>query len=160
MGEPHVVTLRATRAGDLDALFRFDQHEEAVRMAAFTDPDPTDRATFDAHWRRLIDDPTVDARTIRADGAIVGIVARWFEDGTPEITVWIDPGHWGEGIATRAMRLFLDALRERPVRARVAADHAASIAVLEKLGFRQIRVEVSFAKARGAEIEERIYQLD
>ena len=36
MGQPHVVTLRATRAGDLDALFTFEQHEEAVRMAAFT----------------------------------------------------------------------------------------------------------------------------
>lgn len=160
MGEPHVVTLRATRVGDLDELFTFEQHQEAVRMAAFTAPDPTDRATFDAHWRRLIDDPTVDARTIRADGAIVGSVARWFEGGTPEITVWIDPGHWGEGIATRALRLFLDALRERPVRARVAADNAGSIAVLEKLGFRQVSVEVSFANARGTEIEERIYRLD
>ena len=160
MGEPHVVTLRATRAGDLDALFTFEQQVEAVRMAAFTAPDPTDRVTFDAHWRRLIDDPTVDARTIRADGAIVGSVARWFEDGTPEITVWIDPGHWGEGIATRAIRLFLDALRERPVRARVAADNSGSIAVLEKLGFRQVGIEVSFANARGTEIEERIYRLD
>ena len=80
MGEPHVVTLRATRAGDLDALFAFEQHEGAVHMAAFTAPDPTDRATFDAHWRRLFDDPGVDARTIRADGVIVGSAARWFEE--------------------------------------------------------------------------------
>jgi RimJ/RimL family protein N-acetyltransferase len=160
MGEPHVVTLRATRAGDLDALFAFGQHEEAVRMAAFTAPDPTDRAMFDAHWRRLIDDPGVDARTIRADGAIVGSAARWFEDGTPEITVWIDPEHWGEGIATRAIRLFLEALGERPVRARVAADNAGSIAVLEKLGFRHVGIEVGFANARGTEVEERIYRLD
>lgn len=160
MGEPHVVTLRATRAGDLDALFAFGKHEEAVRMAAFTAPDPTDRAAFDAHWQRLIDDPAVDARTIRADGAIVGSVGRWFDAGTPEITYWIDPAHWGEGIATRAMRLFLDALHERPVRARVAADNARSISVLEKLGFRQVGTEVGFANARGAEIEERIYRLD
>jgi RimJ/RimL family protein N-acetyltransferase len=160
VGEPHVVTLRATRAGDLDALFAFEQHEEAVRMAAFTAPDPTDRAAFDAHWQRLIDDPAVDTRTVRADGAIVGSVARWFDAGTPEIMYWIDPAHWGEGIATRAMRLFLDALRERPVRARVAADNAGSIAVLEKLGFRQVGVEVSFANARGVEVEERIYRLD
>lgn len=160
MGEPHVVTLRATRAGDLDALFSFEQHAEAVRMAAFTARDPSDRAAFDAHWQRLIDDPAVDARTIRADGAIVGSVGRWFESGAPEITYWIDPAHWGEGIATRAMRLFLDALRERPVRARVAADNAGSIAVLEKLGFRQVGVEVNFANARGVEIEERIYRLD
>ncbi|MBT2500495.1 GNAT family N-acetyltransferase [Agromyces sp. ISL-38] len=160
MGEPHVVTLRATRAGDLDALFAFGQHEEAVRMAAFTAPDPTDRAMFDAHWRRLIDDPSVDARTIRADGAIVGSAARWFEDATPEITVWIDPARWGEGIATRAIRLFLEALGERPVRARAAADNAGSIAVLEKLGFRQVGIEVGFANARGTDIEERIYRLD
>jgi hypothetical protein len=32
--------------------------------------------------------------------------------------------------------------------------------VLERLGFRQVGVEVDFANARGAEIEERIYRLD
>lgn len=160
MGEPHVVTLRATRVGDLDALFAFGQHEEAVRMAAFTAPDPSDRAAFDLHWRRLLADPEVDARTIRADGAIVGSVARWFEGGSAEVTYWIDRARSGEGIATRAMRLFLDALRERPVHARVAADDADSITVLEKLGFRPVGVEAGFANARGAEIEERIYRLD
>ena len=79
-------------------------------------PDPTDRAMFDAHWRRLLADPSVDARTVRADGRIVGSVARWYEDDTAEVTYWIDRAHWGEGIATRAVRLFLDALHERPVR--------------------------------------------
>ena len=87
-------------------------------------PDPTDRAMFDAHWRRLLADPSVDARTVRADGEIVGSVARWYEDDTAEVTYWIDRAHWGEGIATRAVRLFLDSLHERPVRVRVAADNA------------------------------------
>ena len=159
MGQPHVVTLRATRDGDLDALFAFEQDEAAVRMAAFTPPDPSDRAMFDAHWRRLLADPTVDARTVRADGEIVGSVARWFEDGAAEINTWIDPAQWNRHIATRAMRHFLDTLGERPVRARVAADIAASIAVLETLGFQQVGTEVSYANARGAEIEERIYVL-
>lgn len=160
MGQPHVVTLRATRAGDLDALFAFGGHEEAVRMAAFTAPDPTDRAAFDAHWRRLLADPTVDARTVRADGEIVGSVARWFDDGEAEVTCWVDPARWGQGIATRAMRLFLEVLRDRPVRARVAADNAASIAVLERLGFRRVGSELSYAGARGVEIEEHLYRLD
>lgn len=160
MGEPHVVTLRATRAGDLDALFRFARHPGAVQMAAFTVADPDDRGAFDAHWQRLSSDPGVDARTIRADGDIVGSVARWFDEGASEVTYWIDPERWGQGIATRAMRLFLDSLPERPVRARVASDNAGSIAVLEKLGFRQVAVEVGFANARGAEIEERVYTLD
>ncbi|WP_139417434.1 GNAT family N-acetyltransferase [Agromyces laixinhei] len=160
MGEPHVVTLRATRAGDLDALFTFGQQAEAVQMAAFTAPDPSDRAMFDAHWRRLLDDPRTASRTIRADGTVVGSVGRWFEDDTAEITYWIDRAHWGEGIATRAMRLFLDTLPDRPVRARVAADNAGSIRVLEKLGFRQVGTDAGFANARGAEIEERIYELE
>jgi RimJ/RimL family protein N-acetyltransferase len=159
MGKPHVVTLRATRAGDLDALFLIEQDDVAVHMAAFTPPDPTDRAMFDAHWHRLLSDAGVDARTIRADGDIVGSVARWVDEGTPEITYWVDRAHWGEGIATRAMRLFLETHAERPIRARVAADNTGSIAVLEKLGFTQVGTEVSFANARGTDIEERIYTL-
>jgi RimJ/RimL family protein N-acetyltransferase len=87
-------------------------------------------------------------------------VARWLDDGEAEITYWIDPAHWGRGIATRAMRLFLDVLRDRPVRAHVAADNAASIAVLERLGFRRVGSELSYANARGTEIEEHLYRLD
>jgi RimJ/RimL family protein N-acetyltransferase len=160
MGEPHVVTLRVTRDGDLDALFSIERDPVAVRMAAFTAPDPTDRAAFDAHWRRLMDDPRVDTRTIRADGTVVGSVGRWFEDDAAEVTYWVDRARWGQGIATRAMRLFLDALHERPVRARVAADNAGSIAVLERLGFRRVGTEHGFANARNAEIEELVYRLD
>ncbi len=160
MGKPHVVTLRVTRAEDLDVLFRFEQDPSAVYMAAFTSTDPTDRALFDAHWHRLFADPEIDMRTVRADGEIVGSVGRWFEDGIAEITYWIDSTRWGQGIATRAMRLFLDAVHERPIRARAASDNGGSIAVLQKLGFRQVGTEVSFANARGTEIEERIYRLE
>jgi RimJ/RimL family protein N-acetyltransferase len=46
------------------------------------------------------------------------------------------------------------------VRARVAADNTGSIAVLEKLGFRRVGTERSFANARDAEIDEFTYRLD
>lgn len=160
MGQPHVVTLRATRVGDLDALFRFRQYPEATRMAAFTSGDQHDRDAFDARWARLIADPEVDVRTIRADGVIVGDLVRWSDDAAAFIGYWIDTAHWGEGIATRALRLFLDAVHDRPLLAHVAADNAGSIRVLEKLGFVQAGSEVSFANARGTDIEERIYRLD
>jgi len=81
-------------------------------------------------------------------------------EGTAEMTYWIDPAHWGEGIGSRAVRLFLDAVHDRPVRVRVAADNARSIAIVEKLGFVQVGTERSFANARGIEVEERIYLLD
>jgi RimJ/RimL family protein N-acetyltransferase len=160
VGQPHVVTLRATRAGDLDELFRFRQDPEASRMAAFTSGDHDDRDVFDTRWARLIADPEVDVRTIRADGVIVGDLVRWSDDDATYVGYWIDTAHWGEGIATRALRLFLDAVHDRPLLAHVAADNTGSIRVLEKLGFAQAGSAVSFANARGVDIEERIYRLD
>lgn len=155
MVEPHVVTLRATRAGDLDELFRIQLDPDANFMAAFTAEDPSDRAAFDAHWERLFSRDDVDARTVRCDGRIVGRVGRWIdaETGMPEVTYWIDREHWGRGIATRAMRLFLDT-QPRPLRARAAADNAASVALLGKLGFIEVGRDRGFANARGEEIEE------
>ncbi|MFC9917884.1 GNAT family N-acetyltransferase [Agromyces binzhouensis] len=160
MVEPHVVTLRATRAGDLDELFRIRLDPEANRMAAFTAADPSDRAAFDAHWAKLFAREDVDARTVRCDGRIVGSVARWIDDETraPEITYWIDRDEWGRGIATRAVRLFLDT-QPRPVRARAAADNSASIAVLDKLGFVEVGRDRAYADARGAEIDEVVLEL-
>ncbi|WP_353828907.1 GNAT family N-acetyltransferase [Agromyces sp. SYSU T0242] len=159
MVEPHVVTLRETRAGDLDELFRFRQDEEAARMAAFTPDDVADRSAFDARWERLSADPGVRMVTIRADGVVVGDAGRWTDpDEGPMITYWVDRAHWRRGIATRAMRLFLDA-EPRPVRAHAAADNAASIAVLGKLGFVEVGRDRGYANARGAEIEEIVLEL-
>lgn len=159
MGEPHVVTLRATRAADLDELFRFRQDDDANRMAAFVAADPHDRAAFDAHWAKILADPEVSTRTIRADGRVVGDVALWHADGTAMLGYWVDREAWGRGIATRAVRLLLDAVGERPVRAWVAADNAASCALLAALGFTEIDRANSFANARGAEIDELLFEL-
>ncbi|MGR0319984.1 GNAT family N-acetyltransferase [Agromyces sp. ZXT2-3] len=160
MVEPHVVTLRATRAGDRDELFRIQLDPEANRMAAFTAKDPSDRAAYDAHVARFSERDDYDARTVRCDGRIVGSVARWIDadTGMPEITYWIDREHWGRGIATRALRLFLDT-QPRPVRARAAADNAASVTVLAKLGFVEVGRDRDYANARGEEIEEIVFVL-
>ena len=44
------VALRPVEDGDLDALFEQQRDPEAVRMAAFTAPDPDDRSAFDGIW--------------------------------------------------------------------------------------------------------------
>ena len=61
-------------------------------------------------------------------------------------------------IATRAMRLFLDT-QPRPIRARAAADNAASVAVLGKLGFVEVARDRGYANARGREIDEIVLEL-
>ena len=43
------VRLRPVEDADLDPLFAFERDPVAVRMAAFTRADPSDRPAFDAH---------------------------------------------------------------------------------------------------------------
>jgi RimJ/RimL family protein N-acetyltransferase len=90
---------------------------------------------------------------------VVGSIAGFVVDGRDEITYWIDRAVWGRGIASRALALFLDVVRTRPLYARAASDNAGSLRVLGKNGFRVIGTEVSFASARGADIEETILRL-
>ena len=152
------VELREVAETDLARFFEFQLDAEASRMAAFTAKDPTDRAAFEAHWERILADPTVRVRTIVQAGEIVGHVASWEEDGRPEVTYWIGKEYWGRGFATSALRLFLaNVNRARPIHARAAADNAGSIRVLEKCGFVQIGSETAFANARGEEVTELVY---
>ena len=154
------VALRPVRASDLDALHRQMSDPESVRMAAFTPDDPADRQQFDARMARVMTSPDVTLRAITWGGDVVGSVAGFVVDGRTEITYWIDRGVWGRGIASRALALFLDEVPIRPLHARAASDNAGSLRVLEKAGFRIVGTEVSYAPARGAEIEETILRLD
>jgi RimJ/RimL family protein N-acetyltransferase len=101
------VSLREVVEGDLDRFFYHMQDEGAVWMAAFTPPDPSDREAFDAHWRRLLTDPTVLARTVIADGAVVGHIASFDMLGDREVTYWLDRSVWGRGVGTKALAAFL-----------------------------------------------------
>ncbi len=155
-----VVALRPVEDGDLDVLFEQQRDPEAVRMAAFTAPDPNDRAAFDAHQARVRNLPGVTHRAVTCDGQLVGSIASFPIEGETEITYWIDRAAWGRGIATQAVALLLDLVPTRPLYARAASDNAGSLRVLHKSGFRDIGTEVSFATARNEEIEETILRLD
>jgi RimJ/RimL family protein N-acetyltransferase len=95
-------------------------------------------------------------RTILFEGQIAGYVSHhsWF--GEPEVTYWIDKNQWGKGIATRALRLFLEEQAIRPLYGRVVKDNVASRRVLEKCGFVLAGQDKGFAQARGQEVEELI----
>ena len=128
-------------------------------MAAFTAKDPSDRVLFDARWALLLDDPHVTARTICVDGLIAGSVMAYIEDGENEITYWIAREHWGAGVASRALALFLAEFTERPLNARTAKDNAGSLTVLSRCGFAIVGENKDFANARGEMVEEHLLQL-
>ena len=130
------VSLRPTRSEDLPTLFEYQRDPESNAMADFP---ARDREAFDAHWARLLADPTVVSRTILLGAEIAGSIGSWEQDGRRLIGYWIGRAYWGRGIATRALAAFLDEVRERPLLAYVAKHNLGSIRVLEKCGFTRTR---------------------
>jgi RimJ/RimL family protein N-acetyltransferase len=154
------LTLRTLTDGDLDALFGWESDPRAVRMAAFTRADPSDRDAFDAHYERVRNDPSATLLAIDVDGEFVGTVSSFTIEGRREVSYWIDPARWGQGLASRALRALLAIEPTRPIYGRVAEHNGASAKVLARAGFVEIGSDTGFASGVGAEIGERIYRLD
>jgi RimJ/RimL family protein N-acetyltransferase len=129
-------------------------------MAAFTAKDPDDRTAFDVHMAKVRTSPGVTMRAVTAGGRLVGSIASFVVEGDTEVTYWIDRSFWGQGIAGRALALYLESVSARPLFARVASDNVGSLKVLQKAGFAITGAETSFANGRNAEIEETILRLD
>lgn len=159
-GVAHTVALREVVPADLAVFFEYERDPEAVQMAAFTPENPDDHDAFINHWTRILAAPGIHARSIVSGEEVLGSVLSYEEAGNPEVTYWIGRQHWGQGIATQALREFLGTVDPRlPMRARVAKDNGASIRVLEKCGFEIIEEVRGFANARGQEIDELELQL-
>lgn len=148
------VELREVQHSDLDLFFQFQNDPDAIWMAAFTPPDPSDRDAFDRHWRTILADENVVARTIVAGGRVAGHVLKYEHEMGPEVTYWLGREYWGKGIATQALKQFLQVVTTRPVFARAAKDNTASLRVLEKCGFIIYSEGKGHAHARSAEVEE------
>jgi RimJ/RimL family protein N-acetyltransferase len=153
------VALRRVEDSDLDALFDQMRDPESVQMAAFTARDPNDREAFDTHMSKVRTSPDTTLRAVIRDGHLVGSIGSFVIDGDTEITYWIDRSVWGQGVASRALALFLDTVPVRPLYARAASDNVGSLRVLQKVGFTIIGTEISYALARNAEIEETVLRL-
>jgi RimJ/RimL family protein N-acetyltransferase len=157
---PPAVALRPVQDRDLDATFEYMRDPRAVHMAAFTAPDPDDRAAFDAHMAMVLASPGITHRAVTCDGELAGHVASFVVDGDTEVTYWIGRAWWGRGVASRALELLLELVPTRPLHARAATDNVASLRVLAKAGFVPVGREISYARARGAEVEETILRKD
>lgn len=135
------VRLRKVRESDLQVFYEHQRDPEAVQMAAFPS---RDREAFMAHWAKITRDDTVIAKTIVADGVVAGNIVSFMRGDTREIGYWLGREFWGEGIATKALRLFLRGHTARPLYAGVATHNGASIRVLEKCGFAMSHQEDEF----------------
>ncbi|MEV0972709.1 GNAT family N-acetyltransferase [Microtetraspora glauca] len=129
------VRLRDVHEADLELFFEQEHDPETVRRSKFT---PRARETFMTHWAtKVLGDPTVLVRTVTVDGEAVGSVVAWWEDGRRFIGYGFDRRYWGQGIGTRALTLFLDMEKARPLFADPFAGNTGSVRLLEKCGFRR-----------------------
>ncbi len=152
------IILRPSKISDLEYLFLFQLDPEAGYLAAFMPKDPSDKYAYMKKYEALLVNPTVNMQTILVDKNITGSISKFIMEGDAEITYWIDKKYWGKGIATTALKNFLNIESTRPIFARVAFDNFGSQKVLEKCAFIKIGTDKGFANARQTEIEEFIYK--
>jgi RimJ/RimL family protein N-acetyltransferase len=126
------VTLRDVLESDIPLFHAYERDPVANQMAAFP---PRDWERFSAHWQKLLANRDIGKQTISLDGQVVGGIVSWGEVDEREVGYWIDRAHWGKGVATRALALYLDYEQRRPLFAHVAKHNIGSIRVLQKCGF-------------------------
>jgi RimJ/RimL family protein N-acetyltransferase len=124
--------LRDVVESDLPVFFEHQRDPEATAMADFP---ARDRDAFDAHWARLLADPSLFKKTIVHEGQVAGNIGSWAQDGRQLVGYWVGREFWGQGLATRALAEAIDELGMRPLYAYVAKTNLGSIRVLEKCGF-------------------------
>ena len=146
-----MITLRPVEEADIEVFYEHQADSTASATAAFPS---RDRATHLAHWtNNVVGNPNGVVRTVLVDGAVAGNVLSWIDAELGRLLgYWIGREFWGRGIATEAVRLYLDEVTERPIRAFVALHNVGSQRVLEKNGFTRASAEPEIAADGVAEL--------
>ena len=137
------IALRDVIESDLPRFFEHQADPQSCQMAAMQS---RDQAAFDAHWKKILADPSVLIRSIVADDVVVGNVLSFVRKPPaddahakpaviPEVGYWIGREYWGRGLASAALAAFVDTLEMRPLHATAAQHNIASIAILKRNGF-------------------------
>lgn len=128
------VELRPVTEADLPVLFEH-QDDPVVRAMSVVPHWPLD--AFLARWRDRLASPEACARTIWADGQLVGCIMSFVRSGRREVGYILGRAFWGGGIGTRALRLFLSCDGSRPLSAVISQHNVASIKMAQTCGFVQ-----------------------
>ena len=127
-----VIALRPVNESDLEIFYEQQLDPLATEMAAFPS---RPREPFMAHWTKLMADESVILRTILVGGEVAGSMVSFTYFDQRDVGYWLGREYWGRGIATDALRQFLQEIETRPLYAHVAKHNIASRRVLEKCGF-------------------------
>jgi len=127
------IQLRYVIETDLPVFFEQQLDPLANEMAAFP---ARDHEHFVAHWKKIMGDRSVILKTILYDGQIAGNLVSWEQSSQREVGYWLGRDYWGKGVATKALSMFLEQVKIRPLVAHVARHNLASFRVLEKCGFK------------------------
>lgn len=152
-----LVRLRSVERDDLPRMYQMQLDPVSNRLAVTT---PRSAEAFDAHWADALRDPSITAKAILLGDAMVGYISCFRRDGQANVGYWVSRGHWGKGIASRALELLLLEVPTRPLYAHVATSNGASLRVLQKCGFVVEWVQVSPASDRYPECEEAVLVLN
>ena len=138
----YVVSLRPVAESDIDVFYEHQADPVAVAMAGTRARDRADHLEF---WTtRILVNPLGIVRTVVVDGAVVGNILSWVdEEGRRQVGYRFGRQYWGRGIATQALGLYVDDLRDRPLFAFVVGHNIGSQRVLEKNGFVRISSELA-----------------
>lgn len=151
------VQLRDAAETDLPIFYRQQLEPEAIQMAAL--PTRAEDA-FMSHWSKILFDDSVLIKTILFHGDVAGNIVCFDQLGEREIGYWLGKEYWGQGIASAALKQFLELIETRPLYAHVAKHNLASKRVLEKCGFSVVAEDQFFSRVFGKDIEEYILALD
>lgn len=131
--ETPAIRLRPTEPRDLPALFDMQCDPASNEMAGTK---ARTREVYFTAWEGHLVNPSLRSRVIEMDGVIVGSIGCFQVEGQNFVGYWIARDHWGRGIASRALALFLCEEDRRPLHATTDAANARSRRILEKCGFR------------------------
>lgn len=129
------VRLRDVVEADLEFFLAYEHEPEAVRLSRFT---PRPREAFLRHWKaNVLGDDTCFVQTVTVDGAVAGNIVAWWDKDRRFLGYWLGRPYWGRGIGSRALGLFLERERNRPLYADPFGGNTGSVRLLEKHGFRR-----------------------
>ncbi|MBB5083073.1 GNAT family N-acetyltransferase [Nonomuraea endophytica] len=128
------VRLRAVEQADLEVFFEQEYDAEANALANFP---ARPRERFMNHWQtNILGDPDSMVRTVTVDGVTAGNIVSWTDEGRRFVGYWLGREHWGKGVGTRALTLYLQEEKARPLHADPYKGNTGSVRLLEKVGFR------------------------